>query len=92
MPIDLTDKIVALLVALGPDDVKALPPAERRRLADQCRRAVTLAEQAPTEAGVVTVCWVTSIRGNAASDTIARRTCRKRGVGPSIGDKREGTL
>jgi hypothetical protein len=35
---------------------------------------------------------VTSIRGNAASDTIARRTCRKRGVGPSIGDKREGTL
>ena len=46
MPIDLTDKIVALLVALGPDDVKALPPAERRRLADQCRRVVNLAEPA----------------------------------------------
>lgn len=40
MPIDLTDKIVALLVALGPDDVEALPPAERRGLADQCRRVV----------------------------------------------------
>jgi hypothetical protein len=44
MPIDITDKIVALLVALGRDDVEALPPAERRRLADQCRRVVNLAE------------------------------------------------
>ena len=47
MPIDLTDKIVALLVALGPDDVEALPPATRRRLADHCRRVVTLAEPGP---------------------------------------------
>ena len=46
MPIALTDKIVALLVALGPDDVNALPPAERRWLADQCRRVVNLAEPA----------------------------------------------
>jgi hypothetical protein len=47
MPIDLTDKIVALLVALGPEHVEALPPAERRRLADQCRRVVNLAEPVP---------------------------------------------
>jgi hypothetical protein len=51
MPIDLTDKIVALLVALGPDDVEALPPAERRRLADQCRRVVNIAEPAPGNGG-----------------------------------------
>lgn len=51
MPIDLTDKIVALLVALGPEDVEALPPGERRRLADQCRRVVHLAEPAPGNAG-----------------------------------------
>jgi hypothetical protein len=50
MPIDLTDKIVALLVALGRDDVEALPPAERRRLADQCRRVVNFAEPAPGNA------------------------------------------
>ena len=51
MPIDLTDKIVALLVALGRDDVEALPPAERRRLADQCRRVVNLAEPGPNRGG-----------------------------------------
>ena len=44
MPIDLTDKIVALLVTLGRDDIEALPPAKRRRLADQCRRVVNLAD------------------------------------------------
>jgi hypothetical protein len=51
MPIDLTDKIVALLVALGPDDVEALPPAERRRLADQCQRVVNLADPRPAKCG-----------------------------------------
>jgi hypothetical protein len=47
VPIGLTDKIVALLIALGRDDVEALPPAERRRLADECRRVVNLAEPSP---------------------------------------------
>jgi hypothetical protein len=48
MPIALTDKIVALLVALTPADIEALPPAERRRLADQCRHVAGLAERQNT--------------------------------------------
>jgi len=51
VPIDLTDKIVALLVALRPDDVEALSPAERRRLADQCQRVVNLADPRPAKCG-----------------------------------------
>jgi hypothetical protein len=44
MPIDLTDKIVALFAALSNDDIDALPPVQRRRLADQCRRVADRAE------------------------------------------------
>lgn len=38
------EKVSALLEALGPIDFRALPPAERRRLADQCRRVILLAD------------------------------------------------
>jgi hypothetical protein len=44
MPIDLTDKIVALFSALSNDDIDALPPVQRRRLAEQCRRVADRAE------------------------------------------------
>jgi hypothetical protein len=44
MPIDITDKIVALLAALSPNDIEALPPVQRRGLADGCRRAAALAD------------------------------------------------
>ena len=46
MPIDLTDKIVALLVHLAPGDIEALSPARRRWLADHCRRVINLANRA----------------------------------------------
>jgi hypothetical protein len=38
MPLRLTDRIVALLVSLTDDQIEELPPAERRRLEDQCLR------------------------------------------------------
>jgi hypothetical protein len=44
MPIDLTDKIVALFAALSDNDIDALPPVQRRRLAEQCRRVADRAE------------------------------------------------
>lgn len=44
MPIDLTDKIVALFSALSNDDIDALPPVQGRRLAEQCRRVADRAE------------------------------------------------
>lgn len=44
MSIPLADKIIALLTSLNPADVQALPPAERRRFADSCRRAADLAD------------------------------------------------
>jgi hypothetical protein len=44
MPIDLTDKIVALFAALSNDDIDALPPVQRRRLAEQCGRVADRAE------------------------------------------------
>jgi hypothetical protein len=54
MPIALTDRIVALLVTLSPADIAAQSPAERRRLADQCRHVAGLAERADApKAGVL---------------------------------------
>jgi len=55
MPIDLTDKIVALFAALSNDDIDALPPVQRRRLAEQCRRVADRAESDAKrpEAGVL---------------------------------------
>jgi hypothetical protein len=44
MPIAFADKLVAMLAGLGPAHVEPLPPAERRRLADQCRRVIGLVE------------------------------------------------
>ena len=42
MPLRLTDRIVALLVSLTDDQIEELPPAERRRLEDQCLRVAIL--------------------------------------------------
>lgn len=53
MPIAITDKIVALLVSLSDADLEALPPAERRRLADQCRHVAKRAERKAPETGVL---------------------------------------
>ena len=47
MSINHADKIVALLAGLKPSDIQALPPAERRRFADWCRRAADLADPPP---------------------------------------------
>ena len=44
MPIAITDKIVALLASVSPEQIANLPPAERRRFADWLRRAAELAE------------------------------------------------
>jgi hypothetical protein len=44
MPIDLTDKIVALFAALSNEDIDALPLVQRRRLAEQCRHVAERAE------------------------------------------------
>jgi len=40
------EKTVALLDALTPTDVQALPPAQRRRFADICKHWATLADRA----------------------------------------------
>ena len=45
----VVDKIAALFAALTPTDVRALPPAERRRLADLCRHWAGVADRPNTE-------------------------------------------
>jgi hypothetical protein len=45
VPIDLTDKIVALFAALSDEDIDALPPVQRRRLAEQCRHVAERAQR-----------------------------------------------
>jgi hypothetical protein len=54
---DLTTatKVAALLDAIRTQDVAALPPMERRRFADLCRRVARLAEpeSTPAKAGVL---------------------------------------
>jgi hypothetical protein len=47
MPITLADRAVAALAAVGRQQLQDLPPAERRRLADECRRVIALAEPRP---------------------------------------------
>lgn len=47
MPITTTDRIVALIGHLSRDDVEALPPAERRQLAGQCRHVAKPADGQP---------------------------------------------
>jgi hypothetical protein len=44
MPIAIADKTVALLVALSREIIEKLPPVERRRLAEQCRRVAAIAD------------------------------------------------
>lgn len=43
----IVDRIVAGFAALTTADVEALPPAERRRLADVCRHWAAIAEPKP---------------------------------------------
>lgn len=43
----LARHIAALMESLIPDDLDALPPAERRRFADACRHVAKLAERQP---------------------------------------------
>ncbi|HWE21738.1 MAG TPA: hypothetical protein VG758_31935 [Hyphomicrobiaceae bacterium] len=49
------EKTVALLDALTPTDVQALPPAQRRRFADICKHWAQLAEPRaePPKAGIL---------------------------------------
>ena len=46
MPVTVTDKIVALLASLTNQQIEDLPPAERRRLADQCLEVAHRAHKA----------------------------------------------
>ena len=46
----LATKVSALLTAITPADVEALPPIQRRRFADLCRHVASLAERAEPEA------------------------------------------
>jgi len=51
MPVTNVDRLEALLATVGQADVAVLSPAERRRLADWCRRIAAMAEpegEAPT--------------------------------------------
>ena len=41
----LAQKVAALLTAITPADVEALPPVQRRRFADLCRHCAELAER-----------------------------------------------
>ena len=43
----VADKIAALFHVLTREEVDAMPPAERRRFADQCRHWANLAEIRP---------------------------------------------
>jgi hypothetical protein len=54
--VPIADKVTALLTALTPADVQALPPAQRRRFADLCRHWAALAEQKvpPLKAAFIT--------------------------------------
>jgi hypothetical protein len=45
VPIDLSDKIVALLNALTDADIEAMPPVERRRFGAACRHVAAVAER-----------------------------------------------
>jgi hypothetical protein len=49
------EEVAALLEAVTPTDVQALPPAQRRRFAAACRRAVEMATRAdaPKVGGVL---------------------------------------
>lgn len=44
MPIEITDKIIGLLDSLTPQQLKDLPPVQKRRLADRCRHVARMAD------------------------------------------------
>jgi hypothetical protein len=44
MPVAVPAKITALLTALTTEQVRALSPADRQRLTDQCQRVLRLAQ------------------------------------------------
>jgi hypothetical protein len=43
--VSVAEKVAALFNALTSDEVQALPPAQRRRFADQCRHWADVAER-----------------------------------------------
>jgi transcriptional regulator with XRE-family HTH domain len=45
VPVALAERAIALLGCMSPEDIEQLPPDERRRLAEQCRRIAELAAQ-----------------------------------------------
>jgi hypothetical protein len=47
MPVTNVDRLEAMLATVGQDDMAVLSPAERRRLADGCRRVALLAAPEP---------------------------------------------
>ena len=47
MPIGVVDKTVALLISLTDQQIEALPPAERRRLENECLRVAVLCAPVP---------------------------------------------
>jgi hypothetical protein len=49
MPVTNVDRLEAMLATVGQADVAALSPAERRRLADGCRRVALLATPEATD-------------------------------------------
>jgi hypothetical protein len=54
--VSIATKVFALLTSLSPADIEALPPFERRRLADMCRHVAQLAErekEEPPKAGFI---------------------------------------
>jgi hypothetical protein len=55
MPVTNIDRLEAMLATVGQADMAVLSPAERRRLANGCRRVVRLAEpqEGAPKAGVL---------------------------------------
>ncbi len=79
MPLSLTDKIVALLCSLTDDQVEALPPAERRRLEDQCLRVAVLCTPLPR--GIVAEPLCESLFERSENLLTLRRSASERGEG-----------
>jgi hypothetical protein len=70
MPVTNVDRLEALLAAVCRSDLEVLSPAERRRLADGCRRVAHLAEP---EAGHI-------LRNLPGSSAVFERLKRERSL------------
>jgi hypothetical protein len=56
MAVHITDKVLALLIVLRPDEIRAAPSDTRRRLAALCKHVAEIAEHpasAPPNVGVL---------------------------------------